>query len=379
MKKGLKMVIAGALSVALLAGCSGKASGVPGNTGQDAIQINDTILKSDFVDHRIDQLFKINNMDPNDTFSSYFKANIINGLVNAQLLTQEAKDRGITVEEEEVQALYDQSVASYGSEENFQDMLEQMDLTDEEFRAMVEEQVVYDKMVEDLVADEEVDAQAYYDENIANFEVADQVKGAHILVETEETAQEVIDKLAEGEDFADLAAEYSIDTANKDQGGDLGTFTADQMVAPFSEAAFAMEAGTTSETPVQTDFGYHIIKVDEKIPAHTQAFEDVKDDIEKELKGSMASAKIQELLQELRNESEIVYLMEEYDPEVLLAQAQEAMNQAAEAQAEAAPDAGQDATAEGEAQEAAEGDQGTEDAEAETQTATAEGQDEPAA
>lgn len=337
MKKRLKIALAGLVAVAMLAGCSGNSSGIPGNTGKDAIKINDVVLKSDYVDNRIDQLFKINNMNPEDEFAAYFKANIINGLVNSQLLTKEADQRGLTASDEEIQTLYDQSVASYGSEENFKAMLEQMDLTDKDFRLMVEEQVIYDKMVDELVKDEEVDARSYYDEHIESFEVSDQVKGAHILVESEAMAQEVIDKLAEGADFAALAGEYSTDTANKDQGGDLGSFSADQMVEPFSAAAFAMEPGTTSEAPVETEFGYHIIKVDEKIPAHTQSFEEVKDQIEEDLKSNMASAKMQELLQQLREDGEIEYLMDEYNPEKLLEEAQKAMEESAAADNENLP------------------------------------------
>ncbi|MCP4539497.1 MAG: hypothetical protein GY832_20365 [Chloroflexi bacterium] len=93
--------------------------------------------------------------------------------------------------------------------------------------------------------------------------VAEQVHAVHILVETEETGQEVLDKLAEGEDFGALAAEYSTDPGSKDQGGDLGWFPRGMMVPPFEEAAFSLEPGETSGL-VQSDFGYHIIHVVEK-------------------------------------------------------------------------------------------------------------------
>lgn len=91
----------------------------------------------------------------------------------------------------------------------------------------------------------------------------DEVKASHILVKTKEEADSIIKQLKGGADFAKLAAEKGTD-GTKETGGDLGYFVKDQMVKPFADAAFAMKPGEVSQTPVQTDFGFHVIKVADK-------------------------------------------------------------------------------------------------------------------
>ncbi|GLQ54117.1 peptidylprolyl isomerase [Devosia nitrariae] len=106
--------------------------------------------------------------------------------------------------------------------------------------------------------------QALYDEYVAEFQSQEEIHARHILVETEEEARQLKGEIDGGADFAALAEEHSIDPGSASKGGDLGFFTSDRMVKPFADAASALtEAGQVSE-PVQSDFGWHLIKLEEK-------------------------------------------------------------------------------------------------------------------
>lgn len=123
-----------------------------------------------------------------------------------------------------------------------------------------------------LVTDEAV--RARYDEEIAKIPASEEVRARHILVETEEEAREIIKQLDEGGDFETIAKEKSTDGAAA-QGGDLGYFGAGQMVPEFEQAAFAMEVGAHSAEPVKSQFGWHVIKLEDKRAKQPPAFEQV--------------------------------------------------------------------------------------------------------
>lgn len=127
-----------------------------------------------------------------------------------------------------------------------------------------------------------------------------EVSARHILVENEDDAKKVAADLKAGGDFAAIAKERSKDPGSKDQGGELGFFGKDQMVPEFAEAAFKLEKGQTSD-PVKSQFGWHIIRVDDKRAKQPPTFDQVKDQIE-----SYVQRKAQaDLIQKLRAEAKI--------------------------------------------------------------------------
>jgi peptidyl-prolyl cis-trans isomerase C len=112
------------------------------------------------------------------------------------------------------------------------------------------------------VTDEKV--QERFDKEIADFEPGDELHLRHILVETEEQGKEVIAAIEGGQDFAEVAKEKSLDPGSAQNGGDLGFVPKGKTVPEFENAAFALDVGEVSETPVQSQFGWHVIKVEEK-------------------------------------------------------------------------------------------------------------------
>lgn len=120
----------------------------------------------------------------------------------------------------------------------------------------------------------EEQVRARYDQEVAAMDPAEEVNARHILVESEEEATALIEQLDGGADFAELATENSTD-GSAANGGDLGYFQQGQMVPPFEEAAFALEPGAYTAEPVQSQFGWHVIKVEDRRDAEPPAFEQV--------------------------------------------------------------------------------------------------------
>ncbi|WP_092999437.1 peptidylprolyl isomerase [Rhizobium sp. NFR07] len=132
------------------------------------------------------------------------------------------------------------------------------------------------KHVVEATTDEEVKAR--YDKEIAGLPKQEEIKAAHILVKTEDEAKAIIADLDAGKDFAAIAKEKSQDS-NKDEGGDLGWFGPGRMVPEFEQAAMALEKGAYTKTPVKTQFGFHVIKLEDKRDAPPPPFEQVKDQV----------------------------------------------------------------------------------------------------
>ncbi|MEM2447208.1 MAG: peptidylprolyl isomerase [Candidatus Bathyarchaeia archaeon] len=179
---------------------------------------------------------------------------ILEGLIEQALMEQAANKLGIKVTPEELEE-YIQKTIREGGEENFNRWLQESDLTMEEFKEMTRIQLLSLKLFEAIVPPPP--------------ETMEQVHARHILLNTEEEAKNILERLRKGEDFASLARQYSQDEFTRELGGDLGFFPKGLSGLPpeLEEVAFSLAPGQISEV-VKSYYGYHIIQVLEKDPAH---------------------------------------------------------------------------------------------------------------
>jgi peptidyl-prolyl cis-trans isomerase C len=163
----------------------------------------------------------------------------------------------------------------------------------------------FDKNVRAAV--NEADARKFYQSQLGAAQQEEEVRARHILVENKDKAWDLFEKIAHGSDFAALAKQYSLDPGSKDQGGELGFFGRGQMVPQFEEAAFKLKRGEVSE-PFETQFGWHLVRVDERRRRPAPAFEAVKDKV----LAAMIHQKAQEIGADLRRAAKIEYI----DPQI---------------------------------------------------------------
>lgn len=158
------------------------------------------------------------------------------------------------------------------------------------------ERILYSEYLKTLtdgltVTDEEV--AKYYEANKDSFMAPERIKAKHILVKTEEEAINIKGELDKGADWDELAKKYSLDKSNAGRGGDLGYFSRGRMVKEFDDVAFALEVGKIGG-PVKTQFGYHLIKVEDKKPAEQQTLEQVDKQVRTKLLGMEREQKMDE-------------------------------------------------------------------------------------
>lgn len=240
-------------------------------------------------------LSQIEVTEETEPYLTYLKSSMLSSLVSAKLLELDYTARGVDVLGETYAEDVERFVTTV--KEQLPDFVKTNKLDDEDLTMYFDSQQYLSYALNEVaVSDEE--ALAYYEENPDYFKAyEDMVQASHILVEEEGTAKEIIARYEDGEDFADLAAEYGTD-ATATKGGDLGAFAYGDMVEDFSKAAFALKVGEYSKEPVKSDFGYHVILVTDRVnEGEMQPFDWVKDTIYSDLDAQAYYDKLDTLME----------------------------------------------------------------------------------
>lgn len=277
------------------------------------------------IDHMLRELYQTNQEFAQLLMSTEYGLSVLNEyrrgqldeLITRELLLGEAEKKEIELSEEEKQEIFEEQLMQmereYGvTEQQILEDLQQMGINSlEEYKEMFfdanEEIFILGKLKDEVVEDidiKEEELRDYYEDHKVDYEQEEQVKASHILVEDEEKAQDIMDKIDEGEDFQELALEYSTDPGSAERGGDLGFFGRGRMVPEFEEVAFDLEVGEISE-PVESQFGYHIIKVTDEKEAQLTPFEEVRDEIERDILWDLEDDAWVEYREKIREEADI--------------------------------------------------------------------------
>lgn len=178
---------------------------------------------------------------------------ILDQMIDLRLVKIEAVKHHISLSQDELNKIYDQKAQEVGGKEALNNVLkEYYGMTETEFKNLMSDNLLREKLSKELTV---------------------QVKARHILIKDEGLAKQVLERVKKGEVFEDLAKQYSEDVVSRDNGGDLGWFGRGTMVEDFEEAVFSIEKGAVTPELVKSEFGFHIIRVDDRKGEIDQTFD----------------------------------------------------------------------------------------------------------
>ncbi|NLZ38806.1 MAG: foldase [Firmicutes bacterium] len=231
---------------------------------------------------------------------------VLEQLISDRIIQQEAAKLGLKVTNTEVEAEIEKLIQEnyYGNEEYYQQVLTQYGITEDALKNSIRTELLLTAIVRNKIEVTDQEVEDYFRENQEDFNIPEKINVRHILVESEEEAKEILTLLNEGEDFAELAKEHSLDPGSAAEGGALGFVGRGQFVQEFEDAAFALEVGQYSK-PVKSEYGYHIIEVLERQEAREVEFSEVAEDVKKTLIEEKVKEKIVEEYNALREAAEV--------------------------------------------------------------------------
>ena len=318
MKKLFTLILCLMMTVSLV-GCSSKNEPVATVNGTDITLGNYEKLlalnKSSMEAYYGSDIWS-QEIEEGKTYEDMVKEMVIETMIASEIIYQQAEKDKVAPTDEEIQEQIDSFNESIESDTEYQKSLKKMGINEEFLKYQFARDLANVNLEEKFEKDVEIsedEMKKYYEENKDDFYV-DTVTASHILIKTiddegnelsdtkkkeaKKTAEEALEKVKAGEDFATIAKEYSEDSSAS-SGGELGTFGRGEMVTAFEDAAFGMKVGEISDI-VETEYGYHIIKVTDKVDKQ-ETYDEVKD----EIKSILASEKYTEYVEKLKNDSTI--------------------------------------------------------------------------
>ena len=260
---------------------------------------------------------------PADQRDSVYRG-VIDHLVGYKLLLQEAKARKVVVPDAEVDARINQVKQQFPSEDLFMQTLIERKMTLNQIKADARQDIAIGRMIESEIAPRVAvkpeQVEAFYKKNPDQFKQPERVRASHILISVPETADaaakaqakskagQILKDLKAGKDFAALAKQHSQDPGSAVNGGDLGFFQQGQMVGPFNDVAFSLKPGATSGL-VETQFGFHIIRVAEKQPERAVPLDEVRPKLEQYLQNLNKETETEAFVKALRTKAKVEILI----------------------------------------------------------------------
>jgi peptidyl-prolyl cis-trans isomerase C len=284
--------------------------------------VNESVItQKDFDDEigRVRQMFLSRGKALSDSELAGIKKEVLESLINRELLYQESQKKGIEADEAAVDDQIGRLKKRFSSEAEFQSALSKMNLSESAIRSQMRQEMAIQKLIDEQFAQKvtvsNTESRAYYDSNPDSFHQPEEVRASHILIKVDPQAGEsekakarreieaIQERLRKGEDFPDLAREFSQGPSSA-RGGDLNYFSRGQMVKPFEDVAFALRPGEVSGI-VETKFGYHLIKVTDKKPEATIAYEDIKERIQQYLKQQKIQGETRLYIDQLKEKADV--------------------------------------------------------------------------
>ena len=240
------------------------------------------------------------------------KKQVMQDLILTKIMMQNAAEQNILITDEMVNQEIDKIKAQsfQNNQLEYEKALRKNDLTEEDLKKIIKEKITFQKFTEKLFEENikipEKELKDAYESKKSEFATKEMVEASHILVSSESKAKEIKTELDKGAKFEELANKYSMDPGSKSNGGQLGFFARGAMVPGFDKASFELKVGEISQ-PIKTNFGFHIIKKTGYKPAKVSSFEEVKVNLEQQLKVEKQKAFFTEWKEKVMKEADIKY------------------------------------------------------------------------